>query len=203
MIECITTGALSTNSYIISNENNECIVVDPGLDYKKAYEYIKNKYKVKAILLTHGHFDHIDGLQYFMNYPIYIHKFEEEFLYDSYLSLYDMIGRSNPFSMGDLDIRLVHNGDKLNLIGYEFEVIHTPGHTKGSVCYKYSEGVLTGDTLFCGTCGRTDFPTGNITQIINSLKFLTSNLDGDLICYPGHENYTSILREKNNNPYLR
>lgn len=203
MIECITTGALSTNSYIISNENNECIVVDPGLDYKKAYEYIKNKYKVKAILLTHGHFDHIDGLQYFMNYPIYIHKFEEEFLYDSYLSLYDMIGRSNPFSMGDLDIRLVHNGDKINLIGYEFEVIHTPGHTKGSVCYKYSEGVLTGDTLFCGTCGRTDFPTGNITQIINSLKFLTSNLDGDLICYPGHENYTSILREKNNNPYLR
>ena len=203
MIECITTGALSTNSYIISNENNECIVVDPGLDYKKAYEYIKNKYKVKAILLTHGHFDHIDGLQYFMNRPIYIHKLEEEFLYDSYLSLYDMIGRSNPFSMGDLDIRLVHNGDKINLIGYEFEVIHTPGHTKGSVCYKYSEGVLTGDTLFCGTCGRTDFPTGNITQIINSLKFLTSNLDGDLICYPGHENYTSILREKNNNPYLR
>ena len=203
MIECKTTGMLATNSYIISNNDNECVLVDPGLGYKEVYEYIKKKYIVKAILLTHGHFDHIDGIQYFMDVPIYIHKLDEEFLYDSSLSLYNMISRSAPFSKGDLDIRLVYDGSEFSLIGYNFKVIHTPGHTRGSVCYLYEEGMLTGDTMFNGTCGRIDFPTGSIYDMMNSLKLLVNNYNEQIICYPGHESFTTIGAEKNNNPCLR
>lgn len=202
MIEKITTGALFTNSYIIAN-GNECVIVDPGLSYKKAYEEIKEKYEVKAILLTHGHFDHVDGIQYYMDLPIYIHPLDEEFLYDSNLSLYTMLRRVAPFSKGDLDIRLVNDNDTFNLIGYEFKVIHTPGHTKGSVCYYFDNHLLCGDTLFNGSCGRVDFPTGNQQHMQESLKRIMNNFSDDFICYPGHNDVTTIGYERKNNPFIR
>lgn len=203
MIEKIVTGSFLTNSYIISNQEGKCVIVDPGLNYANAAALIKEKYKVEAILLTHGHMDHIDGIQYFKDVPIYIHKDEEMFLYDSSLSLYIMMGMRTPFKKGDLNVKLVSDLDELDLIGYKFKVLHTPGHTRGSVCYSYSSKVLSGDTLFSASCGRCDFPTGDSTKMQKSLKLVVSTYPDNYDVYPGHDEKTTIKKEKNNNPYIR
>lgn len=202
MIEKITTGSFMTNSYIISNDKRECIIVDPGLNYKEASVYIKSNYIPKAILLTHCHLDHVDGIQYFMNLPIYMHKLEENGLYDELISLYNMMGRCSPFSSGNLDIRLVENGDIISLIGYEIMVYHTPGHTKGSCIYYFDNKLFTGDTLFRGSCGRTDFPTGDVKEMNKSLEKIINIFDDEVECFPGHEGGTTIAFERKNNPYI-
>lgn len=201
MIEKVITGGFLTNSYIISNDKNECVVVDPGLEYAEAAKHINEKYKVVAILLTHGHMDHIDGIKYF-DAPVYIHKLDEEFLYNSNLSLYSMMGMNSPYSKDNLKVNLVDDGDVLELIGYKFKVLHTPGHTRGSVCYSYSTKVLSGDTLFSGSCGRTDFPTGDSQKIVNSLKRIIDNYPDNYDVYPGHDEKTTIKKERKN-PYIR
>ncbi len=200
MIEKYTTGGFFTNSYVISNSLGECVVVDPGLDYAQAAKQIKEKYKVKAILLTHGHMDHIDGLQYF-NVPVYIHEAEVDFLSDSTLSLYDMMGKKLPFKKENIDIHTIRDLDTISLIGYEFHVLHTPGHTRGSVCYNYGTKILSGDTLFQESCGRTDFPTGDVLKIRNSLRRIIEYYPDNYDVYPGHDDKTTIRKEKNN-PFI-
>ena len=191
-----------TNSYIVSNDKKECIIVDPGLDYKDVAKYIKEKYIPKAILLTHGHLDHIDGILYCMDLPIYINKLEEEMLYDSNLSLYYMVGRVSPFNKDNLNIHHVKDGDSINLIGMNIKVLETKGHTKGSVCYYYDKYLFSGDTLFRGSCGRCDFPTGSFSDMKKSLNILMDTFDDDVVVYPGHGDSTTIYEEKHNNPYI-
>ena len=191
-----------TNSYIVSNDKKECIIVDPGLDYKDVAKYIKEKYIPKAILLTHGHLDHIDGILYFMDLPIYINKLEEEMLYDSNLSLYYMVGRVSPFNKDNLNIHHVKDGDSINLIGMNIKVLETKGHTKGSVCYYYDKYLFSGDTLFRGSCGRCDFPTGSFSDMKKSLNILMDTFDDDVVVYPGHGDSTTIYEERHNNPYI-
>ena len=203
MIESYTTGSFYTNSYIISNDQKECVIIDPGLNYKKAAEYIKANYKPKAILLTHGHLDHIDGLMYFLDLPIYIHKLDLDMLNDTETSLYYMIDRVAPFDSNNLDIRIVHDKDKLNLIGYEFNVLHTPGHTNGSCCYQFEKNVFSGDTLFYMSCGRTDFPTGSFEKMEKSLKRIMDTYPDDYKVFPGHNEMTTIGFERKNNPFLK
>lgn len=202
MIESKTTGAFFTNSYIISNENKECVIVDPGFSYRDVANYIKNNYKPKAILLTHGHADHIDGIQYFMDLPVYVHKLDEEIMYDEHLSVYDMVGRISPFSSGMLNIINIKDGDIIPLIGYEFKVIHTPGHTNGSVCYSFDDNVLTGDTLFNMSMGRCDFNTGDISKMMKSLRKIMNTYPDDYKIYPGHNGISTIGYERKFNPYV-
>lgn len=200
MIEKYITGSLFTNSYVISNSSGECVIVDPGLNYAQAARQIKEKYQVKAILLTHGHADHIDGIQYFQA-PVYLHEREVDFLSDATLSLYNMLGLRMPFKRDSLDIHVVHDLEVIPLIGYEFHVLYTPGHTRGSVCYSYGTKVLSGDTLFCGSCGRTDFPTGDSLSIRNSLQRIIEYYPDTYDVYPGHDEKTTIRREKHN-PFI-
>lgn len=203
MIECITTGSFYTNSYIISNDKKECIILDPGLNYKDASNYIKSKYTPKAIFITHAHLDHIDGIQYFMDLPIYIHKLDLEGLYDSELSLYPMVGRISPYSIGSLNIHILNDSDEIDLIGYKFKVLHTPGHTKGSICFSFNDCVFSGDTLFQESCGRTDFPGGSFSEMEKSLTKMVNTYKDDMKVYPGHGNETTILMEKKYNPYIQ
>ena len=201
MIEKIVTGSFFTNSYVISN-GSDCVIVDPGLNYSDAANMIKSKYNVKAILITHGHMDHIDGIKYF-DVPVYIHELDKDFLFDSSLSLYNMFRMPTPYKKGDLNIITVKDNDEFELIGFKFKVTHTPGHTRGSVCYSYGNKLLSGDTLFNMSAGRTDFPTGNPKEMRNSLNKIINNFSDNVDVYPGHENKTTIKNERKNNVFIK
>ena len=201
MIEKIVTGSFFTNSYVISN-GTDCVIVDPGLNYSEAANTIKSKYNVKAILITHGHMDHIDGIRYF-DVPVYIHELDKDFLFDASLSLYNMFRLPTPYKKGDLNIITVKDNDEFELIGFKFKVTHTPGHTRGSVCYSYGNKLLSGDTLFNMSAGRTDFPTGNPKDMRNSLNKIINNFNDNVDVYPGHENKTTIKNERKNNIFIK
>ncbi len=193
-------GDFFENTYLINN-GLDAILVDPGEGIREYLEEIK-KYNIKAILLTHGHIDHIDGIKYFLNTDIYIYKDEAEFLDSKSLSLYEAFGKLKPFNKDNLKIHLLEEGI-INLLGFKIEVIHTPGHTKGSCCYLFNDNILfSGDTLFQVSVGRTDFPTGSMSELNNSLEKL-KKLDDTVKVYPGHGAETTIGFEKKYNPYFR
>lgn len=195
----ITTGKFETNSYIVDS-GSECVLVDPGFGIENYLEEI-NKYKVVAILLTHCHCDHIDGIGYF-DCPIYIHEDDKEGL-KNHCNLYSMLGDTPTFNYSKLNIKTFHGEDIIKINDFVFEVIHTPGHTKGSSCFLYKEQLITGDTLFKNSIGRTDFPTGDHKTILNSLKTLVNGLDPRVKVLPGHGENSTIKDEKKNNIFLK
>jgi len=202
-IEMITTGFYFTNSYIISNDKNECIIVDPGLGYGEAAKAIKAKYKPLAILITHGHMDHIDGIKFFSDLPIYLYKDEKRVFDDDNLNLYSSIGRTSPFVESNLNIKLVSDLEEINISDFKFKVYHTPGHTMGSCCYLMGDELFTGDTLFNESCGRCDFPGGDYSQMEESLARIMRLFKDNVKCYPGHEGITDIGYERKHNPFIR
>lgn len=199
MIKRIITGDFRTNTYLIQKDH-ECILIDPGLDFKDTAKKIKSEFDVKAILITHGHMDHIDGIQYF-DVPVYFPKKDKDFLVDDTLSLYRLFGGISPFKNKNLSLILVDDGMQFDLLGETFFVLSTPGHTIGSVCYKMKEQLWSGDTLFHMSAGRTDFPTGNQSSLNKSLQKLMK-LNDSIIVYPGHEEATTIGEERRKNPFL-
>lgn len=182
-----------TNTYVISNDN-EAVVVDPGLSFKENAEKIKQKYQVKAVLITHGHLDHIDGARYF-NCPIYVGSSDLAFFKDSNLSLYTWMNMETPYKNLTLNLIPVKDKERLNLIGLDFKVIYTPGHTNGSVCYLVNDSLFTGDSLFIYGVPRTDFPTGDSQKLRQSTKKLW-NLPDTTKVYPGHDEEGTILDSK-------
>lgn len=202
-IEMLTTGFYFTNSYIISNDKKECIIIDPGLGYSEAAKAIKKVYKPLAILITHAHMDHIDGIKYFNDLPIYLYKDEEKVFNDSNLNLYETIGRNTPYQTSDLDIRRVSDLEEITISDFKFKVYHTPGHTPGSCCYLMGTDLFTGDTLFNESCGRCDFPGGNYSLMEDSLARIMNTFKDDVKCYPGHNDITDIGYERIHNPFIR
>lgn len=198
-------GPVGTNCYIVINEkSSECLIVDPASCPPEFVSYIRNAgLAVKAVLLTHGHFDHIMGLdevlaQFFV--PVYAQEEEEILLKDasynasvSYGSAYTFSGASH-----------IKDGQVLELAGMKIRVIHTPGHTIGGCCYYIeAENVLfSGDTLFHDSVGRTDFPTGSQSQLVRSIREKLLGLPEDTVVYPGHMSETTIGHEKTYNPFL-
>lgn len=200
-MKVFTNGSFFENTYLIDNNSNEAILVDPG---EGIDEYLSelNKYNIKAILLTHGHMDHIDGIKHFLNVPVYIYKDEVEFLSSPELSLYSYFNKKMPYDSSKLDIHPLSEG-MINILGFDIEVIHTKGHTKGSVCYLVnSKYLLSGDTLFQCSIGRTDFPTGSTLDMNDSLNKLRQ-LDDSVCLYPGHGAQSNIAFERKYNPYFR
>ncbi len=198
-IKVVTRFQLVTNSYIIQDrETKEVMVVDPGAEADKIIEMIDViKGKLKYIYLTHCHGDHIGAvseLQRKKGGKILIHRYDADGLTNPDISLTNFLGIDACF---EPDSRL-NDGDLLHLGRLEFRVIHTPGHTKGGTClYCPKEGFLiSGDTLFRGTWGRTDLPTGSIDDIMDSITKKLLVLPGETIVYPGHGKATMIKEER-------
>ena len=205
IIESLRLGSYGANCYIVGSEKSkDVIIIDPGAESNKIKKIISAKsYNPKLILLTHGHGDHIGGtknLKKEYNIPVYIHKKDSAMLKDERLNFTKMMFRNGVSINAD---KLLGDGDNITLDNMKFQVLHTPGHTPGGICLKHKKIVFTGDTLFKGSIGRTDFPGGSQEQIIKSIKEKLLVLDDDTVVYPGHEGQTTIKYEKENNPFLR
>lgn len=203
-IKTCVLGPVSTNCYLVYNEaTKEAVVIDPGDNG----DYILNKcselgVKPQAVLLTHGHFDHISAAPQVaraFGIPIYASETEDSMLADTSLNLTShFTGHSLSFHADEL----VHNGDELRFLGCRWNVIATPGHTSGSVCFYLPEEavVFAGDTLFQDSYGRTDLPTGSSRELVDSVTNRLFVLPGDTMVYPGHGEPTTIGYEAKNNP---
>ena len=191
-IDTLTVGPIGTNCYIVSpDQGDEALIIDPGDEKDTIIKALGNR-RAAAVLLTHGHFDHTGALSAFSGLPIYIHPSDEIMLKDPEWSVGSQGGDLRPRPAAT---DFVQEGARLHLAGLEILVLHTPGHTKGSVCYRIGNALFTGDTLFRQGYGRTDFPGGDFAELMASLKRLL-RLGEDLAVYPGHGESTTLFRER-------
>ena len=193
-VHTLTLGLYQTNCYLVHNEGaKECIVIDPGYEANT----ILNRaallgLEIKAILLTHGHFDHVGAVR-----QIAADTDCDVYLQEQELTL--------PGAMTDGPIYHTHlypAEGKFQVAGMDIAVLHTPGHTPGSVCLLIADAMFSGDTMFAGSMGRCDFPGSSIFDMRKSLKKLC-NLAGDYRVFPGHAESTTLEYERKTNPYLR
>ncbi len=201
------TKEFSANTYVIGEKGGPCIVIDLGSTQTRVISYIKeNHTSCLGILLTHGHFDHIRGLNNFLkefNCTVFIDFNDKDFLTDSKLNG-SKYSEENQVIVKTTNIYELDDEDEINFgNGYLFKVIETPFHTNGSVCYlcEKENALFSGDTLFKGSIGRTDLPTGSERLVNSSLKKLL-NLNPKLVVYPGHGETTTLEKEISSNPYL-
>ena len=204
-IQIYVEGPVQTNCYFaINDDTKEVLIIDPGASAKQLAEKVKEQgLKPVAILLTHGHFDHIlaaEAIRDRYQIPIYACQKEEKTLQDPKINLtaYHMDSYTLKADVYLTDLQVVE------LAGFSVQMIETPGHTVGSCCYYLKdEGVLfSGDTVFCGSVGRTDFPEGSTAAIVESLHRLLDALPDDTEVYPGHDASTTIGYEKMYNPFV-
>lgn len=199
-------GLVSTNAYIVYNkETKKAIMIDPAASPTELIgELEENGLTLEAIFLTHGHFDHImalDAIRNKYNVKAYIYDIEEKLIESPYLNGSELfIGRG--FST-HADI-LINEETTLDFLGFNWKVIHTPGHTRGSCCYYIEEEklLLAGDTLSFRTYGRTDLPTGSEEEMCDSIINKLFLLPDDVVALPGHERSTNIGYEKTRNEVL-
>lgn len=203
-IEWMVLGMVSTNTYLVKNKDTgELLIIDPADAAGSIQEKIRQmEGRPAAILLTHGHFDHMMAakeLRTAYDIPVYACRKEQELLKNARYNL--SASWASPHVL-EAD-RYLADGEVFRLAGFEIRLLHTPGHTEGSCCYYLSEeGVLfSGDTLFAGSVGRTDFPTSSGAEMRNSLHRLLAELPGDTRVCPGHGEETTIAYEKRYNPF--
>ena len=196
-VSVMQVGPIGTNCYFLQDEESGLMaIIDPGDDWERIlYQVKKAEGEVKYILLTHGHYDHTtavpDLVKALPGVQVYIHQA-------------DANGAGSqlfPLAAQVKDLNNYDEGDNLSLGSLTIEVLHTPGHSKGSVTLKVGDVLFTGDTLFCGSCGRTDLRGGSYEEIMASLKRL-GELEGDFHVCPGHDRTSTLERERKYNPFL-
>lgn len=204
-VDSLALGPVSANTYIVTDDaTGETAVIDAGACTNELLDKLKGK-NVRYILLTHGHYDHILGvpaLKAHTGAEVLIHKADADCFWDTEKSLASF---DHSFSQTPMKAdRLLSDGEEIHLGETVLSVLHTPGHTKGGVCYiDYQDRLIfSGDTLFCLTAGRTDFPGGSFEELMASLITLR-NLPGDYIVYPGHNRATTLEHERVHNRYMR
>ena len=187
-------GVYQANCYIIREANStSCCVLDPGGEAKKVLELLSNRnLTLDAVLLTHGHFDHVGGVK----------ELHEATGCKVYLCAEDLTLPAK-WTAGELTYTDTYSeGDVLELAGLTIRVLHTPGHTPGSVCLQVDDTLYTGDTLFARSCGRTDLPGGDSQVILTSLRRL-HDLEGEYTVCPGHSGSTTLSLEREYNPFMK
>lgn len=204
-IEQYCVGQVATNCYFaINGETKEMLVIDPGDSAKMLADKINQEgLKPQAILLTHGHFDHVmaaEELAGIFGVKIYAHEKEQDTLENPGKNVSLMVGGRDAYHA---DV-YVKDGEVLELAGMKVKVLHTPGHTAGGCCYYLEEegALFSGDTLFCQSVGRTDFPGGSMSEIVRSIKEKLMALPDEVRVYPGHMDLTTIGKERAYNPFL-
>ena len=207
-IDRLILGSFETNCYILrqSEAAKDCLIIDTGLEAGELVDFLEaHKLNPVAVVLTHGHADHITGLvalrNKFPNIKVYIHKLDAEMLTGTKSNLSALVGvlfRTEPADF------LIEEGYVINEADVKLQVLHTPGHTPGGICLYSKDEVLVfvGDTLFADSVGRVDLG-GNMTQLIKSIKEKLCILPDETTVYPGHGPVTTIAQEKQNNPYLQ
>lgn len=205
-ISTLVLGPVSTNVYIVYHkETKEAIIIDPAARANVIQQKVEQLgVKPQAILLTHGHFDHImavDELRSHYQISVYAHRAEEELIRSTKLNGVEVFTNRKISSYAD---SFFEDGEDLEFLGKKIHVLHTPGHTVGSSCFLIADEriLFTGDTIFLGTFGRTDLPTGDTQTIYQSITEKLFVLDDDITCYPGHDDLTTIGYEKAHNDIL-
>ncbi|ABS23216.1 MBL fold metallo-hydrolase [Bacillus cytotoxicus] len=201
-------GPLQTNAYILSNDQKECVIFDPGSEGEKLVTYLQQEgLKPLAILLTHAHFDHIgavDAVREAFRIPVYVHKEEAEWLGDPAVNGSQIFMMNRSITAKPADYRIDGEGT-LTIGPFTFEMFETPGHSPGSISYYCKEvnAVFSGDVLFQMSIGRTDLPGGSLTELMGSIEEKLFMLPDDTTVLCGHGPETNIGFEKENNPFLQ
>lgn len=203
-IKCLVVGSLDVNCYIVYGEDGTGVVIDPGGDAGRIMEYIKSEnISVKAVLNTHGHSDHIganDEIRDATGAPLYIHGADAPMLQDPRLNLSAFMGYKVTSRPAE---HLLRDGDRLTFGEINLQVMHTPGHSPGGVCFAEEGFCFTGDTLFAGSIGRTDFPGSSEPLLAKSIRERVMTLTDDTEFYSGHGSASTIGFERVHNPFVR
>ncbi|WP_010247895.1 MBL fold metallo-hydrolase [Acetivibrio cellulolyticus] len=202
-MKCFSRGIFGSNSYIVW-EGTEGVIIDAGVSDEEVMKFVvDNNIKINYIILTHGHIDHIyyaDSLREQTGAKLIVHKNDNKALIDPNLNGSLMFGRDMAFNEAD---KTVEDGEIINVGDLKIEVIHTPGHSSGSMCLKIDGKLFSGDTLFYLAYGRTDLSGGSQKELDNSFRNKLLKLEDNIEVYPGHGNSTTIGFEKKNNPYIK
>lgn len=201
-LKVLPFGLLASNCYILGDEK-KCVVIDPGVEANKIMETVnENKLKVKYIILTHAHYDHIahmESLKEITGADILVHEEDNIALTDGRLNGSMLFGSSIKYMKADKTLK---DGDKLSVGNLTLDIIHTPGHSPGGICILCNDMLFSGDTLFYGSVGRSDLGRGDHNALINAIKEKLLVLPDETTVYPGHGAKTSIGYERNNNPFI-
>lgn len=200
ILKSFVVGPMAVNCYLVADpRTKEACLIDPGAQPGEIKNYIrKNGFDLKFIINTHGHGDHIAANGAF-DVPVYIHKLDKEFLKDTNLNL----SSSFFFKVTSPEAsRLLEDGDEVDLGAFKFKVMHTPGHTPGSISLKLDGVAFTGDTLFRSGVGRTDFDYGDESELFKSITGKLFTLSDDTVIYPGHGDFSTIGEEKKSNQFF-
>ena len=209
-IKCFVFNHIEVNTYLVYDETLSCVVIDPGMETAEENEVFtsfinRNNLKIKAVLLTHTHIDHISGLRCLYDLyktPVYLHEDAKKILHQA--EIYASVMGFETGNLEDIPVTTIDHGGIITFGQSQIEALFVPGHAAGSLCFclHSDKAVFSGDALFNRSTGRTDLPSGNFQQLLDNLRTKVLSLPDDYTVFPGHGPETTIGYEKEHNPFF-
>ena len=209
-IKCFVFNHIEVNTYLVYDETLSCVVIDPGMETAEENEVFtsfinRNNLKIKAVLLTHTHIDHISGLRCLYDLyktPVYLHEDAKKILHQA--EIYASVMGFETGNLEDIPVTTIDHGGIITFGQSQIEALFVPGHAAGSLCFclHSDKAVFSGDALFNRSIGRTDLPSGNFQQLLDNLRTKVLSLPDDYTVFPGHGQETTIGYEKEHNPFF-